>query len=315
MGRYENGERWYSFAAFCKKEFGRRLYRVALNGNMTCPNRDGTLGRGGCIFCGEGGSGDFAIPYEGRPMSREDFVWMHHQNAREGDFIAYFQSYSNTYGPIEKLKLLFEGALEDSVFAGIDIATRPDCLGEPVLLLLKELKEKYPDKFIWVELGLQTIHEDTARWISRGYDLKVFDEGMRNLNALGIPVIVHLIAGLPGENEERFLESVRYMNTVGAFGVKLHLLHILRGTRLCELYEKEPEKVHVLTKEEYVRRIALALGNLDPGIVIHRLTGDGPSESLVAPLWSVDKKTVINEIRSYMSAQKFEQGSLTSRPK
>ena len=315
MGRYENGERWYSFAAFCKKEFGRRLYRVALNGNMTCPNRDGTLGRGGCIFCGEGGSGDFAIPYEGRPMSREDFVWMHHQNAREGDFIAYFQSYSNTYGPIEKLKLLFEGALEDSVFAGIDIATRPDCLGEPVLLLLKELKEKYPDKFIWVELGLQTIHEDTARWISRGYDLKVFDEGMRNLNALGIPVIVHLIAGLPGENEERFLESVRYMNTVGAFGVKLHLLHILRGTRLCELYEKEPEKFQVLTKEEYVTRIALALGNLDPGIVIHRLTGDGPSESLVAPLWSVDKKTVINEIRSYMSAQKFEQGGLTSRPK
>jgi radical SAM protein (TIGR01212 family) len=172
-------ERYQTFSQYCLKTYGKRLYRVALDAGMTCPNRDGTLGTCGCIFCDEGGSGDFAIPYHGQQLKQEDLLY-NHQEAAPGQYIAYFQSYTNTYAPLSRLRTLFTSALSDDMFAGISIATRPDCLGEEVIDLLQELKEKYPDKFIWCELGLQTIHEGTAVWMRRGYPLSVFDDAVES---------------------------------------------------------------------------------------------------------------------------------------
>ena len=189
-------ERYYTFSEYCQKTFGRKLYRAALDAGMTCPNRDGKLGNKGCIFCDEGGSGDFAVSYHGQKLKKEDLIY-NHQDGQNGDYIAYFQSYTNTYAPVDRLRKLFAAALEDELFAGISIATRPDCLGKDVLALLAELKKSYPEKFIWCELGLQTIHEKTAVWLRRGYPLPVFDEAVRSLHALDIPVIVHCILGLP----------------------------------------------------------------------------------------------------------------------
>lgn len=279
---------------------------------MTCPNRDGTLGRRGCIFCDEGGSGDFAIPYHGQKLQMEDLVY-NHQKAPAGDYIAYFQSYTNTYAPVEKLRTLFEAALQDDLFAGISIATRPDCLGHEVLILLDSLKKKYPDKFIWCELGLQTIHENTALWMRRGYPLSVFEEAVKALHQINIPVIVHCILGLPGENEMMVLQTIEYLNTLKIEGIKLQLLHYLKHTDLGVLYEKDPSFCHVLTLEEYVCLTARCIGHLDPGTVIHRLTGDGSQEILLAPQWSTDKKKVLNMIRHQLKEENIVQGSLLGK--
>lgn len=302
-------ERYYTFSEYCRKNFGRKLYRAALDAGMTCPNRDGTLGKNGCIFCDEGGSGDFAIAYHGQKLQKEDLIY-NHQDANNGDYIAYFQSYTNTYAPIEKLRMLYTAALEDDLFAGISIATRPDCLSEDVLLLLKELKEKYPAKFIWCELGLQTIHAASALWMRRGYALPVFDEAVAHLHAIGIPVIVHCILGLPMEDESMVLQTIKHLNRLKIEGIKLQLLHYLKGTDLGTVYQNDPDAYHVLTLEEYARMTAHCIGHLDPGIVIHRLTGDGNQEILLAPSWSTDKMKVLNLIRHVMKEENIVQGSL-----
>ena len=299
---------WYAFPEYCRKTFGKKLYRAALDAGMSCPNRDGTCGTRGCIFCGEGGSGDFAVHYEGGSLFREDLLY-NHQDAPEGDYIAYFQSYTNTYAPAEKLRTLFIGALENPLFAGISIATRPDCMPEEVMCLLKELKETYPDKFIWIELGLQSMHEKTAVMIRRGYPLAVFDDCVQRLHELGLPVIVHVIIGLPGETPEMIYETIEHLNHAGISGIKLQLLHYLKGTDLGALYEENPARFHVLSLEEYAEIVSECIARLDENIVVHRITGDGSRENLLAPLWSTDKRRVINTIRHVCREKKIRQGN------
>ncbi|MDD5859691.1 MAG: radical SAM protein [Eubacteriales bacterium] len=447
-------EPYRSFPSFCRDVYGRRLYRIALDAGMTCPNRDGTLGRGGCAFCA-GGSGDFAVAYSGQRMDISDFTWFH-GNARPGDFIAYFQAYTSTYAPISRLRDLFEAALSDPMFAGISVATRPDCLGlagetgasgagssgavqetsgagssgagqetsgagssgavqetsgagghgfgretsggrtpwisgklrpvwpdGDVVQLLAELKERHPDKFIWVELGLQTADDQTAAFVRRGYPTALYDACTAELIRAGIPVITHVILGLPGESEEEMLETVRHVNGVyerasgenghilSGCGIKLQLLHYLAGTELGRRYlvfhkesvrkdlagelkarslarDGEPVRkdlagelktcslnwngepgltdeppaaghaagnvtdgdraLRAMTEEEYVRTVADCISVLHPDIVVHRLTGDGNSRILLAPLWSRNKRHVLNSIRHELSSRGIVQG-------
>ena len=300
-------ERYYSLPDYFKKEFGRRLYKVPLDAGMTCPNRDGTAGRGGCLFCSAGGSGEFAIRFTGQKLTRQDLIY-NHQKAEEGDFIAYFQSFTNTYAPAEELRKLYAAALDNPLFAGISIATRPDCFPQEVYALLGELKQAYPDKFIWVELGLQSIHEDTAVMIRRGYRLEVFDECVRRLKEMDIPVIVHVIIGLPGENAEMVYQTIRHLNTLKISGIKLQMLHWLSDSDLGRLYMADPGRYHPLTMEEYTDTVSECIARLDPDIVIHRLTGDGSDETLLAPLWTKDKLKVLNQIRHELKIKNIRQG-------
>lgn len=298
-----------SFPDYCRETYGRKLYRVALDAGMTCPNRDGTIDTRGCIFCDEGGSGDFAIPYEGQKIETKDLIW-NHQKAEAGDYIAYFQSYTNTYESVERLRFLFSSAMEDPLFAGISIATRPDCLSENILDLLEELKKAYPEKFIWVELGLQSMHESTAVWMRRGYPLQVYDDALTHLHALEIPVVTHVILGFSQETPEMVYETIRHLNAVHTDGVKLQLLHYLKGTDLGRMYEINPEAFHVLSEEEYVKLVVHCIGLLDPQIVINRLTGDGNPELLLAPLWSLNKRHVLNQILHELKTEGITQGCL-----
>lgn len=302
----ENG--YYSLSDYCKKTYGEKLYRIALDAGMTCPNRDGTLGSHGCIFCSAGGSGDFAahsITHDivsqierGKAQSAAKF--------HGSRYIAYFQAYTNTYDAPESLYRLYTQALSHPDVAGISIATRPDCLPVCVLDVLSRCREDYPDKFIWVELGLQTIHEQTALYIRRGYPLSVFAKASADLNARRIPAIIHVIAGLPGESASQFYETVSYVNSMHPFGIKLQLLHVLRGTDLASDYENGC--FETLTMEQYIEMTAHALTLLSPDIVIHRLTGDGPKKLLIAPLWSADKKAVLNALHRYLREHRIVQG-------
>ena len=300
---------YYSFTDHCKESFGRKLYRVALDAGMTCPNRDGKIDTRGCIFCDEGGSGDFTIHYDGQSLTKEDLVY-NHQDCRIGDYIAYFQAYTNTYDSIDRLEHLFSSVLNDPLFAGISIATRPDCVHEETIELFKKLMKEFPDKFIWVELGLQTIHSKSAIFIRRGYPLSVYEECVKRLHEIDIPVITHIIIGLPNESKEDILETIHYLNQLKIDGVKLQLLHYLKGCDLGRMYENDPSLFHVLTMDEYVDIIVDCIGHLDKDIVIHRLTGDGDGELLLAPLWSKDKRKVLNQIRHELKVRNITQGSL-----
>ncbi len=273
---------------------------------MTCPNRDGSKGSRGCIFCSSGGSGEFAA--HGTSISEQIRTGLSYFGDKKigSHYIAYFQSYTNTYAPVERLKVLYTEALEHPDVCGISIATRPDCLPDEVLHLLKELKVSFPQKFIWVELGLQTIHEKTADYIRRGYPLSTFHKAFFDLKALGIPCIVHLIMGLPGETSEMVLESIQYLNTLQPFGVKLQLLHILKETDLAELYLRE--QVSVLSKEEYLSLLIDCIEHLSPEIVIHRVTGDGPKNLLIAPTYSLNKRDMLNSLHKEMKDKKSYQG-------
>ena len=305
---YKDGSRYYSFAQYCQDTFGHRLYKVALDAKMSCPNRDGTIDTRGCIFCSEGGSGDFAIIYDGQPITRKELLFKNYPQDIEGKCIAYFQAFTNTYAPIERLEHLYTSALEDPLFKGISIATRPDCVSEETIILLDKLNKKYPDKFIWVELGLQSIHEESAIWMRRGYKLEVFDECVRRLNEIDIPVIVHVILGLPNESVEDMVETVKYLNQFNIFGIKLQLLHFLEHTDLAGLYKQG--KVKALSLDEYVEVVCKCIGYLSENTVIHRLTGDGPKDILLAPLWSTNKIGVINKINKYLKDNNISQSSL-----
>lgn len=297
-------KRYYSLDYYLKQTFGEKLYKIALDGGMTCPNRDGTLGARGCIFCSAGGSGDFAG--DRRTSITEQIETGKAQSIRKhngSSYIAYFQAYTNTYAPVSYLRSVFTEAINHPDIRILSIATRPDCLNDDVLALLAELNKK---KTVWVELGLQTIHEETAQFIRRGYKLPVFEDALRKLRKIGITVIVHTILCLPGESREMMLDTIRYLNTQDIQGIKLQLLHILKHTDLADYYEKHP--FHLPSREEYYELLGMCICNLRPDIVIHRLTGDGPRKLLVAPLWTGNKRQVLNGMQRYFKEQNIWQG-------
>ncbi|EET58151.1 radical SAM protein, TIGR01212 family [Marvinbryantia formatexigens DSM 14469] len=311
-----------------REQFGEKVYKLSLNGGMTCPNRDGTVGTGGCIFCSAGGSGEFAadkrLPVAEQLRIQKEAL-REKKSARK--YIAYFQAYTNTYAPVDYLEKIFTEAIEDDEVVILSVATRPDCLPADVLELLGRLNRRKP---VWVELGLQTIHPQTARFIRRGYGLSCFETAVRGLRSRGIEVIVHTILGLPGEGRREMLETIGYLNDAGIQGIKLQLLHILRGTDLGALYLQQSMRaaenpgagmtvdeksvpdaqgaIHVLSMDEYIDLVLDCVAHLSPDITIHRLTGDGPKELLLAPLWSSRKRTVLNTIHSRMKEEEIWQG-------
>lgn len=311
-----HGKPYYSLDAYCKNTFHHKCYKIALNAHMSCPNRDGTQDTRGCIFCSAGGSGDFAVSCQGKSIEDQiqDGIALFHGKQVGNHFIAYFQAFTNTYAPVSYLEQVYRNALAYPDVCGISIATRPDCLSDEVLQLLAKLQTEYTDKFIWIELGLQTIHEDTAAFIRRGYLLSCFEDAMTRLREIHIPVIVHVILGLPGEDREMMLQTISYLNKVHPFGIKLQLLHVLKGTDLAEHYFAG--EFEVLTKESYLSLVADCLTHLDPQIVIHRVTGDGPKRLLIAPLWSADKRDVLNSLHQHMKLTDASQGKelLNSNP-
>lgn len=277
-----------------KGQYGEKIYRLALESGCTCPNRDGMVGHGGCTFCSEGGSGEFASKVAPVAEQIEQAKALVKSKTHGSHFIAYFQSFTNTYGDLDRLRELYMETIKREDIVILSLGTRPDCLGNDVIELLKELNGIKP---VWVELGLQTVHDRTAERINRCYPLSTFDDAYCRLKAAGLTVIVHLIFGLPGESEEDMLDSVRYLAalTPPPDGVKLQLLQILRGTRMAEEYAKG--LVPVMTLPEYTDLVVKALRILPPETVIHRLTGDGPRRLLIAPEWCTDKKRVMNTLR------------------
>ena len=289
-----------------RERFGEKLYKLTLNGGCTCPNRDGTLDTRGCIFCSEGGSGEFAAsPQLSIQEQIEDGKRRLAGKRPVKKYIAYFQAYTNTYAPVEHLRRVFTEAISCPEIAVLSIATRPDCLGEEVLELLEELNRRKP---VWVELGLQTIHEKTASFIRRGYPLPVFDRAVKELEARGIEIIVHTILGLPGETADMMQDTVRYVNSTPAAGIKLQLLHILKHTDLADYYQHTG--FHILTMNEYVDLVIRCLEVCRPDLVIHRLTGDGPKDLLIAPEWSQAKRQVLNTIQKELKRRNTFQGRL-----
>ena len=288
-----------------KERFGCKVYKLALDGGMTCPNRDGTIGTRGCIFCSDVGSGEFAAPVCGdiRRQIEQAKVRVEQKN-KGGKYIAYFQSFTNTYGPFPYLETIFRQAIEPEEIVALSVATRPDCLPQAVLDMLCRLSQSKP---VWVELGLQTIHPASARYIRRGYDLEVYEDAVQRLKAAGLEVITHVILGLPGESHEDMVETVRYVGQTGGDGIKLQLLHVLEGTDLAEDYRAG--KVPVLSLEEYIPLLEDCLAVLPPELVIHRLTGDVAKGNLLAPLWTGDKKRVLNAIQTAFRRDGVRQGS------
>ncbi len=301
------GKPYHSLDWEVKQTFGKKLYRLSVNGGMSCPNRDGTKGTGGCIFCSGGGSGEFAesaaLPVSEQLKRAKSRVEGKLPKDRPCGYIAYFQAFTNTYGPVERLEQLFTEAMDEEQVEVLSIATRPDCLPPEVLALLKRLRRKKP---VWVELGLQSSGEETARQINRGYPLSCFTEARAALKEIGIPVIAHVIIGLPGEGEEELLKTIEYLDRQEIEGIKLQLLHILAGTKLSELYREGA--VRALSFPEYEQLLFSALTHLRQETVVHRITGDGPKRLLLSPLWSGDKRRVLNTLHKDMKEQGIYQG-------
>lgn len=336
-----NGKPYHSLDFEMKSRFGQKVYKIALDGRMTCPNRDGTLGTRGCIFCSEGGSGDFAAPLDfssfsavSMPHDDPSTDMVHPAGRSSGPdwqtqistavssqieeaitrikskmgsapdaYIAYFQSYTNTYAPLPYLEALFTAAIRHPKVVALSIGTRPDCLPDEVLDLCARLNQEKP---VWIELGLQTIHEDTAAFIRRGYPLSTFTDALARLRARNLETIVHVILGLPGEDRERMLATVRYLAKQDIQGIKLQLLHVLKGTDLASVYEQHP--FPVMTLEEYLDLVIDCVALLPPGLVIHRITGDGPKRLLIAPLWSANKRLVLNSLTRRFKERGITQG-------
>ena len=290
---------------YLKNKYGMKVYKLSLTSGCTCPNRDGRISTGGCIFCSEGGSGDFAavgMNLQEQIISARKLVDSKISEKipmEDRKYIAYFQSFTNTYGDQKRLMKLFDEVLSYPEIVGLSIGTRPDCLSNEMISFLGELNK---EKEVWVELGLQTIHENTAKMINRGYSLPVFDDAYRRLTNAGLKVVVHVILGLPGESEADILETIDYLAKLQPvlFGVKLQLLHVLKGTRLAEMYQKNP--FHIYDLDEYCHLVGDCLKHLPAETVIHRLTGDGPKKLLIAPIWSGNKKLVMNTMTKYIAS-------------
>lgn len=298
-------EHYYSLNRYLKEQFGEKVYKLALDGGMTCPNRDGKLGAKGCIFCSNGGSGEFA---QKRCDDMHQQITLAKQRICEKSsakkFIAYFQSYTNTYAPVAYLKKLFMAAIAEPDIVVLSVGTRPDCLSEEIIQLLSELNQIKP---VWVELGLQTIHMKTAEYIRRGYELPVFEDALRRLQLEKIHVITHVILGLPGETKDDMLQTIRYLaHEHRPDGIKLQLLHVLEGTDLARDYAAG--KFATMEMEEYFRILFECIEELPEDVVIHRLTGDGPKKILIDPLWTGNKKRVMNEMKRQMDLQNIQQG-------
>lgn len=289
--------------AYLKNRFGRKIYKLTIDGGMTCPNRDGKVGFGGCIFCGGNGSGSFCPSVDLSITAQiEEGKKLLKNKIKEGGYIAYFQSHTNTYATVPYLRKIFYEAVNHPDIVGISIGTRPDCLEDDVLKLLEELAKIKP---LWVELGLQTINENTAKLINRCYPLKVYDQAVKNLKSIGAEVVTHVILGLPGESEEQMLETVAYSSKVSD-GIKLQLLHVLRDTKLYEMYQKEPFKI--FSMEEYTELLCRCIEIIPKNVVIHRMTGDGDKRLLIEPMWSGNKKVVLNYINKAFSEKDIVQG-------
>lgn len=299
-----NDKPYYSLNAYLKNTYGEKIYKLSLDGGMTCPNRDGTLGNRGCIFCSRGGSGEFT-PSRQLSITQqiEAAKQLVRKKQRQGHYIAYFQAFTNTYAPVDYLERIFMEAVSHPDVAILSIATRPDCLSDDVLALLSRLNQIKP---VWIELGLQTIHERSAVFIRRGYSLPVFEEALCNLQKLSIPVIVHVILGLPHESKQDMLATISYLAHAGIQGIKLQLLHVLKHTDLADYYNEG--NFEVLTFEKYLDILIDAIELLPPDVVIHRLTGDGPEKLLIAPLWSLEKWNVLNTILDEMKKRGSYQG-------
>ena len=291
---------------YLKEKYGTKIYKLSLNGNMTCPNRDGTLGTKGCIFCGEQGSGDFTANKNLSITKQiEEAKKKVPKKIKNGKYIAYFQAFTNTYAPLDYLKKIFTEAINHPDIAILSIATRPDCLPENVIELLDDLNKIKP---VWIEIGLQTIHEQTAEFIRRGYSLPVFDKALKELTKRNIQVIAHVIIGLPYETEQMIYETIDYLSMTSISGIKLHLLHVLKNTDLAVLWEKK--LFNTLTKEKYIDILIGCIERLPKEVVIHRITGDGAPKLLLAPDWSRYKWSLLNDIHSEMKARGSFQGRL-----
>ncbi len=296
---------YYSLNEYLRRRFGGPVYKLSLNGGMTCPNRDGKIDTRGCIFCSAGGSGEFAasavLDIDKQIESAKRLVT---GKTKAESFIAYFQPFTNTYADVSYLENIFMQAIMRDDVCALSVATRPDCLENDKLELLSRLNKIKP---VFVELGLQTVHSRTASYIRRGYELDVFDKAVADLKSIGINVVVHIILGLPGESREDMLESVSYVAHSGADGIKLQLLHLLKGTDLAAEYEKEP--FHILTLDEYTELICDCIELLPPDMVVHRITGDGDKKLLIEPQWSGNKRLVLNTINKALRERNVIQGS------
>ena len=283
---------------YLKQKYGEKVYKVSINGGFTCPNRDGTLGTRGCIFCSGQGSGDFA-PTASLTVSEQIEAGIKQTKAKNPTkFIAYFQAFTNTYAPVDRLEKLYKEALDHPKIVGLSIATRPDCLPDEVIELINRLNKVKP---VWVELGLQTIHERTAEYIRRGYPLSVYDDAVKRLRNEGLEVITHVILGLPGESRDDMLKTVDYVAKSGATGIKLQLLHVIKGTDLEKDYEVG--LFECMSMEEYVSLVKDCIDILPKDMIIHRMTGDGDKRTLIAPLWSGDKKRVLNALHAALDKE------------
>lgn len=304
-----SGKRYRSLNHHLREKFGEKVMKISLDGGFTCPNRDGSISSKGCIFCSERGSGDFAgerlLSIEDQFCQIQDVM---NKKWKSGKYIAYFQAFTNTYDTVENLRRKFDEAVAQSGVVGLAIATRPDCLDEENVRLLADYATRF---YVWVELGLQTASDETAKVINRGYDRRVYEDALRLLKRYGIETVTHVIFGLPGETSEDMLDTVRYVTEQGSDGLKFHLLYLVENTPMVKLYEEG--KLTFLTKEEYIELIVKAVGLLDEKTVVHRFTGDSPRKLLIGPKWSLNKWEILNEIDRTLSLHNISQGSLRDR--
>lgn len=304
MNNSWNGKRYHSLNYFLREKFGEKVFKISLDGGFSCPNRDGKVSKGGCVFCSARGSGDYAGSRSFSITGQfNDVKTMMANKWKSGKYIAYFQAYTNTYAPVDELRQKYEEAINQEGVVALSIATRPDCLEDDVLDLIEELSKKL---YVWVELGLQTINDDVAKKINRGYDLNVFDDAMTRLKERNIDVVVHSILGLPGESQDDMLKTIDYITHSGAQGIKLHLLHLMKDTKMVELYENG--ELQFLSQEEYIKLICRAVSMLPKEMVVHRLTGDAPRDLLIGPMWSLKKWEVLNAIDKTLEDNDVYQG-------
>lgn len=304
MIKNSEGKKYYTLNYFLRNKFGEKVFKISLDAGFSCPNRDGTISKGGCLYCSERGSGDFAGDRNFSISSQfEDIKAMMKNKWKSGKYIAYFQAYTNTYGEIQELRRKYEEAIKQEGVVALAIATRPDCLSQEVIELVSEYNSKL---YTWIELGLQTSNEKTAKIINRGYTLDIFEDALGRLRRKNIDVVVHTIFGLPGESREDMLNTIKYLANKDIQGIKIHLLHLLKGTPLVKLYEQG--KLRFLEKDEYIDLVCEAITLLPESIVIHRLTGDAPRNLIIGPMWSLKKWEVLNDIDKKLNDEELYQG-------
>lgn len=299
-----NNDKFYKLNSFLKENFKEKIYKVSLDGGFTCPNRDGKISNKGCLFCSDKGSGEFAgdrcKTITAQIDEQIDFM---KDKIGSSKVIAYFQNFTNTYGDVEYLKKIYYEALNHEKVIGIAIATRPDCLSDDVINLLDEINKKY---FLWVEFGLQTANDSIGKIINRGYDTKVYIDSCRILNEKNIKFVTHMIVGLPNEEKKDLYDTIDLINSVKSWGIKIHLLYILKNSKLLNYYQQNPFKIY--EKDEYENTVIELLERLSPSIVVHRLTGDAKKDELFEPLWSLNKRSILNSIEKKLKSSKSYQG-------